>query len=62
MSLMCTTGTKGRLKASGVEFEIISASEKTSTIKLRGLRQIVVVEDSELRELADQIKQFSDQE
>jgi hypothetical protein len=29
---------------------------------LRGLRQIVVVEDSELRELADQIKQFSDQE
>jgi hypothetical protein len=52
MSLMCARGTKGRLKASGVEFEIIEASEKTSTLKLRGLPQVVVVKDSELRELA----------
>jgi hypothetical protein len=56
MSLLCTRGTKGRLKASGVEFEIVDTTEDTCTLKMRGVRETVVVKDSELRELADQIK------
>jgi hypothetical protein len=59
MSLMCTRGTKGRFKAFGVEFEIIDTTEDSSMLKLRGRRETVVVKDSELRELADQVDRFS---
>jgi hypothetical protein len=56
MPLMPTRGAKGRFRVSGVEFESLDATSDTSTLRLRGLRETIVVKDSKLRELADQIE------
>ena len=39
----CSTGTKGRFKASRLEFEIVATAGDTSKIKIRGRRDTVVV-------------------
>jgi hypothetical protein len=58
--MTCSQGIKGRLKASGKEFEIVAVTATTSTIKFRWERDTHEIKDSELKELADQIERFSE--
>lgn len=61
MSISLSKGTKGRLKASGREFEIIDTTFNTSTIKYRFTKEIYEISDADLKDAADSIEKFSDE-
>lgn len=60
--MTCSTGKKGRLKASNIEFEIVATTSTTSTIRYRGTRTQVEVEDEQLRKLAVGISEWGEKE
>lgn len=57
MNISCSIGTKGRLKASGREFEIVATTSTTSTIRFRFERETFEIKDEELRALAEPIEE-----
>jgi hypothetical protein len=60
MSMPLIIGRKGRLKASKREFEIVQMGPGLcTTIRFRGERAMHEIKDSDLRELADEILQWS---
>lgn len=62
MSLPLSRGTKGRLKSSGQEFEIINTTSATSIIRFRFTKEEHEILDSDLRDEAEEIQKFSDEE
>jgi hypothetical protein len=52
LSLLCTKGESGQLKASGREFEITDTTSTTSTLCIKPLGNEVAVFGEELRQLA----------
>lgn len=62
MSLPLSRGTKGRLKSSGQEFEIINTTPATSIIRFRFTKEEHEILDSDLRNEAEEIQKFSDEE
>lgn len=58
MMLTLTTGSKGKLKASGREFEIVATTSLTSTIRFRGEREEYEINDEDLRAVAIQIEDY----
>jgi hypothetical protein len=62
MSLPLSRGTKGRLKSSGQEFEIINTTSATSIIRFRFSKEEHEILDSDLRDEAEEIQKFSDEE
>ena len=55
MALTLRTGQKGRFKASGVEFEIVSTQGTTTTIRYRNTKDQYEINDADLRPNADDI-------
>jgi hypothetical protein len=56
----CSKGNKGRLKALGLEFEIIDTTSDTSKIQIRGSRdEPVWIKDEDLKQCADDIRGVS---
>ena len=53
MLTYCNVGRHGTFRASKREFEIVSTTSATSTIRYRYERTTIEVQDAELRDLAD---------
>jgi hypothetical protein len=54
------TGTKGKFKASGIEFEIVDANwcATQTKIRFRYERKVIEIEYEDLRESAEEIEKF----
>ncbi len=58
-SVVCTKGSKGRFRASGIEFEVIDTTPITSTIRFHGSGEVHELADADLRKVAESIEKFS---
>lgn len=54
------SGTKGKFKASGIEFEIVDANccSTQTRIRFRYAREVMEIEDKDLRDSAEQVEKF----
>jgi hypothetical protein len=55
VDLVCQSGRKGRFKRSKKEFEIVSTTTSTSTIRFHWEKELYELPDTELREAAEEI-------